>query len=93
MTQIIQILDPKAEPKTIRKRLAPRPDDLNGKVVGLLTNSWWSFGLAQKRFEEILRAKWNVTEFVRGEKHGAAPPEMMQEFVSKCDVVINGMGN
>ncbi|MBI2910435.1 MAG: hypothetical protein HYX92_22550 [Chloroflexi bacterium] len=93
MAQIIQILDPRAEPKTVRKRLAPRPDDLKGKVVGLLTNEWWSFGVAEKRFEEILRDRYGVTEFVRGKKHGAAPPEMMEEFVSRCDVVINGMGN
>lgn len=93
MPGMIQILDPKAEPKLARKVLAPRPNDLNGKVVGLLTNGWWSFGIALQRFEELLKADYNVSEFVRGEKHGAAPPEMMQEFVTRCDVVINGMGN
>lgn len=94
MTEVIQILDPRGEPGTTKLRLAPRVRDLNGKVIGLLDNDWWSFGVALERMQELLKANWQVADLIRaGRKHGLPPPELLQDLSARCDVVINGLGN
>lgn len=102
-TKMITILDPRVRP--IRKTqtspskqslaLNPVPRDLNGKTIGFLDNGKKNFDFYLVRTEELLREKYSFTAF-----HSRKPvpikgitPELFQEIVSRCDVVITGSGD
>jgi hypothetical protein len=90
------VLDPTAEPAVGNASLAPRPDSLDGKVVGLLDNSKLNSDRFLDMLLEELSEQYNFAGVVRGRKPSASrvvPDETLKEFVEKCDVVITAVGD
>ena len=91
----MRVLNPVGERKKtgIQNRLAPRPSDLQGKIVGILDNR---AGQAYfERIEELLKAKCNVAKvmrWVKPEQVAPAAAEMIAEVARECDVVVAGTG-
>ena len=80
---MIEVLDPTMEGPKVNNKLAPLVDDINDKGVGLRI-FWSRFDLFIKRFEELLRSRYRVSEMVKyyghmgdiagGKTDGAAEP-------------------
>ena len=99
IAKTIEVLDPTAKPISGAEfEIAPRVDDLNGKVIGLLDNGKPNFSIFLSHVEELLRHRFKPRETVYVDKRVAGdgfaaplPAEPLGELAAKCDVVINGM--
>ena len=90
------ILDPTSPPLPVDARLATRPDDLNGKVLGLLNNSKANAEALLEEVGTLLAERYNFAEIVRTAKPNASTPcpeNIVQEMVEKCDVLITANGD
>ena len=91
-----KLLDPTVEALPDITHLAPRPDTLDGKVVGLLANG-------KRNGEELLDAVYSllqdtyefqgVVRLNKGDSSRPAPQHIMDELLEKCDLVITGIGD
>jgi hypothetical protein len=92
----IKILNPVGEPEILKFNLAPRPNHIEGKTIGLLDNlkpnanvilDWASRRLVDKLSSLKVIAKSKPVQ--------AAPiPEaIIREFSEKCDLVINALSD
>lgn len=96
----VVVLDPTGMRKTSGLELAPRPDEIKGKTVGLLDNGrWLTWGTVFHRYEELLKERYGVGEVIyvnqerEGIKKGIDRQGVVEEMAAKCDVVILGLGN
>jgi len=98
-SKIIEVLNPTARPLSVETEIAPRIDDLNGKVIGLLDNGKPNFDIFLDRIEKLLCRRFKIAEIVRASKGGqvgagaALPLDQMERLLTKCDAVVNGMGD
>ena len=97
-TKMIEVLDPTARTMTVELEIAPRVDDLNGKVIGLLNNGKPNFAIFLSRVEELLSQRFKFAEIVHVDKAlagsgvaGPLPADEMEKFAARCEVVVNGM--
>jgi len=76
-----------------KDELTPCPEQLTGKVVGILDD-----GAGKEyhvRIEELVRGQFDPVQIIHKVKlllSSPAPPEMLDEYVRECDVVIVGVG-
>lgn len=92
----IQVLNPTGKANVPEVAMAPRPDSLEGKVVGLLDNTKANADVFLSRVEELLREKFRVAEIMRRRKPTASramPDGMLEELTTRCDLVINAFGD
>jgi hypothetical protein len=90
------VLDPTAEPIAGEVTLAPRPDSLDGKTIGLLDNSKLNSDRFLDLLVEELSESYSFAGIVRARKPTASrvvPDETLKEFAEKCDVVITAVGD
>ena len=84
-TKEIEILEPIGEvEEPAQYRLAPRVTDLNGKVLGLLSNHQPNADLLIDKLEYLLKKRFNFAEVIRGEE---------SDIVGRCDVFVTGIGH
>ena len=90
------ILDPTSEPVVLPAAMARRPDDLNGKVVGLLANGKRNADILLDKLYTLLCQRYTLKEAVRLNKGDASrpcPKHLMDQLVQRCDVVITASGD
>ncbi len=93
------IMDPTAQPDAPSRAeltLAPRPPSLRGLKLGLLENGKQNARLFLEELAGVLRERYGVgaVELRRKEVFTApAPPELVEEMGSDCDVVVTGIGD
>ncbi len=90
------ILNPTAPPMPVDARLAPRPSDLNGKVLGLLNNRKLNASNLMDRVGEVLSERYEFASIVKLSKPSASrpcPQEIVEELVSRCDVIVTSNGD
>ncbi len=92
---LIEIFSPRAESSIAAQALSPLPADLNGKVVGLLNNDKPNAEVLLAAAEAAIAQAFNVGEIVRAWKPrtGAAPTPQQMADLSRCDLVINALGD
>ncbi len=91
-----RLLDPTVKPLIESASLAPRPHDLNGKVVGLLANGKRNADRLLDAVFSLLEARYQFKDVVRlnkGDPSRPAPEPIMDELLQQCDVVITGIGD
>ena len=91
-----KLLDPTVEAIPDHTILAPRPEDLNGKVVGLLSNSKRNADKLLYNIYALLQDTYEFKDFVfldKGDASRPAPKEIMDELLEKCDLVITATGD
>ncbi len=91
-----KLLDPTVEPLPDTTLLAQRPDDLNGKVVGLLSNHKRNSDKLLDAIYSLLQDTYEFKGVVRLDKGDAsrpAPKQIMDELLAKCDLVITATGD
>ena len=96
MTTGLTVLDPTSSPVVERAERAARPASLAGKRVGFLDNSKTNSDKFLRFVEELLRERYDIGAAVHRRKPTASrvvPPEMLQELLRECDVVIPAVGD
>lgn len=99
----IMIYEPVAMPGITSILLAPRLNDMAGKVVGLLDSSFWqSNSTIAKRLNELITEKCQA-QLLAGKKMkwishdatnvSAVPEEIVDDIVANCDAAIVMLGN
>src|SRR6266498_3345017 len=89
-------LDPTAGPVVERATRAPRPDRLEGKRVGFLDNSKPNADKVLRYLDEMLRERYGIAASVHRRKPTASrvvPPEILEEMLRECDVVVPAVGD
>lgn len=92
----ITLLDPVAPNNPSEKYLAPRLDDLNGKVMGLLNISKNGSDIFLDRVEELMRENFDLVDVVRVTKPTfarPAPQDLITELADRCDFVVEGLAD
>ena len=90
------LLDPIAPNNTSEKFLAPRLDDLNGKVMGLLNISKNGSDIFLDQVEALMREHFDLADVVRITKSTfgrPAPQELITELADQCDFVVEGLAD
>lgn len=88
-------IDPTAGSTKDRVPLAPRPEDLAGKVVALLDNTKEQSDIIMQALAEALTARYGVARAItRRKAHYSkfAPDELLDEIAREADVAIAGLG-
>ena len=90
----LRLLDPRATVNTKERPLVPGLDTLEGKVIGIIDNGQANSTTMFQELAVCARAK-NTREVLFKTKPThmqGAPKPIMEEFVSRCDAVITGLG-
>jgi hypothetical protein len=94
-----EIMDPTGAaqaPSRSELTLAPRPDSLRDVKLGLLENGKQNAGLFLEQLADVLKERYGVTPIPLRRKElftAPAPPELVEEMGSECDVVVTGIGD
>ncbi len=87
-------LDPTGEKETISRSLAERPDNLDGKVIGLLDIIKPRGDVFLDRLEELLTADGaRVVRFAKPTFTKPAPVDLRHEISMQCEVVIEALAD
>ena len=90
----IELLDPTGKPTPQDAPVAPRPDALNGKRVGLLDNSKANADVLLERVAELLRSRHGVETFARRRKETSTRgATFLPELARGVQVVVNALGD
>jgi hypothetical protein len=93
------ILDPTGRTgseQATESTLAPRPTDLRGATVGLLNNTKHNAALFLEELGRLLVERHGVAGVVQQTKTNfaqAASGEQVKDMISRCDVMVTGVGD
>ena len=91
----LQVLDPTVDPIPADAVVAPRPETLNGTVVGLLSNNKLNADELLVMVQDVLADRYEFKGVVRRNKGNASrpcPADILDEMAEQCDVVICALG-
>jgi predicted GTPase len=91
----LKMLDPRASVSTKDRPLVAGLDTLEGKVVGIIDNGQANSTTMFHELAKLLEEKYQPAEVLFKTKPThmqGAPKAVMEEFVSRCDAVITGLG-
>ena len=83
-------LDPRDTAPTQSVGVAPRSSALDGKVIGLLSNTKPNSEMLLRMLADLVGEKYSIKEVIKANKGThriPAPPEIVDDLVSRCDVV------
>ena len=92
----IQVLDPTVDPVPADAVVAPRPDTLDGAVLGLLSNNKVNADELLVMVHDVLADRYEFSGVVSRNKGNASrpcPDEIIEELSEQCDVVITASGD
>lgn len=90
------LLNPEGSSQEGHEALAPRPGTLNGKTLGLLSNSKLNADAVLYAIGELLSDRYDVKAIVHHTKPSfslPAPEPTVDEMVESCDAVLAGVGD
>lgn len=90
------LLDPIDQGNASDKFLAPRLDDLSGKVMGLLNISKNGSDIFLDRVEELMCEHFDLADVVRITKPTfarPAPQAVLTQLADQCDFVVEGLAD
>lgn len=96
MPKTIAVLVPTSRPRVKGIPLAPRVNDLNGKVIGFLWNRKPNADILLLRIRDRLSQRFRVAGTSWREKPGAVVPAdagTIEDLTRTSDVIINAMGD
>jgi hypothetical protein len=91
----LKMLDPRAAANPENRSLAPGMDSLEGKVIGILDNGHSNSTPMFKELADLLNEQFRPAELLFKTKPThmqGAPKPILEEFTSRCDAVITGLG-
>ena len=84
-------LDPREMGTEHGRDVAPRPTTLDGKVIGLLSNSKPNSEELMRMVAGLLRERYSIRSVIEADKgtnRWPEPPEMIEDLASRCDAVL-----
>lgn len=84
-------LDPRDDRGQPSVGIAARATSLNGKVIGLLSNNKPNSEDLLRMVADLVKKEYAIKEVIeanKGTHRIPAPPEIIDDLVSRCDVVI-----
>ena len=91
----LKMLDPRGSINLKDRPLVPGLDTLEGKVVGIIDNGQSNSTTRFQELAKLIQEKCRPQEVILRTKPThmqGAPKPLMEEFVSRCDAVITGLG-
>jgi hypothetical protein len=95
-TRRIFVLDPTAQSKRKQISMAVRPQNLEGKVLGIVWNSKPGGDVLLEAFAEKLNRRFKLGRILRHKKPGSSrgiATESLDELSAGCDFVLVGLGD
>jgi len=95
-TRTITVLDPTAKSRRKEMEMAVRPQELEGKAVGVVWNSKPGGDVLLGEFVEQLTRRFRLSQVLNHRKPSPAlgiSELVLNEFSRKCDFVIVGIGD
>lgn len=92
----IRILDPTVEPEPTETSSAKRLHDLDGKVLGLLSNGKVNADRLLDLVRDGLLSRYRLRDVIVRTKPNAsrvASAELVDELVRSCDLVVTAIGD
>ena len=91
----IKFLDPRVTINPKDRPLVPGLDTLEGKVIGIIDNGQANSTTMFQELAQLMHEQFHTKEVLFKTKPThmqGAPKPLMEEFVSRCDAVITGLG-
>ena len=91
----LQFLDPRAPVNPGDRQPLPGLDTLEGKIIGIVDNGQSNSTDMFKELAHLIQANLRVKEVLFATKPThmqGAPKPIVDEFASRCDAVITGLG-
>lgn len=91
----LKMLDPRVPLNSGDRPLVPGLDTLEEKIIGIIDNGQSNSTAMFQELSELLRRKYRPAEVLFQTKptHMQGAPELiLEEFASRCDAVITGLG-
>ena len=92
----IIVLDPTAQSKRKGITMAIRPQNLEGKVLGIVWNSKPGGDILLGKFAERLNKRFKLSRILKHKKPGSSrgiDEDSLNELSAECDFVIVGIGD
>ena len=92
---MLKMLDPRATVNPEERPLMRGLESLEGKVIGIIDNGQSNSTAMFQELAKLMREKFHTAEVVFKTKPShmqGAPKPIIEEFVSRCDAVITGLG-
>ncbi|MBI2910110.1 MAG: hypothetical protein HYX92_20910 [Chloroflexi bacterium] len=87
------LLNPVGEVDVLDIGLAPRVEELNGKIVAIIDNGKEYANVFLARLEKKLTEKYKFAEIIHDRKRrSSGPAPRLKEIGQRADVVILGLG-
>lgn len=96
VSKTITVLDPTNKVAKKELPMAVRPDNLEGKTVGVVWNRKAGGDVLLNRFLELLDDRFHFAQVLRNTKFAASygvTEDVLNEFSSKCDFIITAVGD
>ena len=90
------VLDPTTTPEPMPAEMAPRPDTLDGRVMGILDNTKPNADKILGIVGELVAKRYRLAGVMKRRKpsgNKGAPPEMLDEMAEECHFAIVGVGD
>jgi hypothetical protein len=91
----LKLLDPRAAVDSGNRPLVSRLDHLEGKIIGIIDNGQSNSTTMFQELARLLQEKYRpaAVRFETKPTHmQGAPKALLEEFASRCDAVITGLG-
>ena len=91
----LKMLDPRASVNPQNRPLVAGLDSLEGKVVGIIDNGQSNSTTMFQELAKLIQEKYRTAEVLFKTKPShmqGAPKATMEEFITRCDAVITGLG-
>ena len=89
-----QLLNPRGAFQRVENPIAPRLSSLDGKVLGLIDNNKQNAELLLDRIAERFSGESGIKEVLKIRKQSVSlPAPFTQEFLDRCDLVVNAIGD
>ncbi|MFC1985260.1 hypothetical protein ACFLT4_05545 [Chloroflexota bacterium] len=94
--KMITVLEPVAKLAREELPMPVRPNDLNGKVLGLIHNDKHGGEVLLERYVDLISKRFKLAHVLRHHKprsHHPIAEDVLDEFSAKCDFVIGAVGD
>lgn len=91
----IIVLDPTAKSSVPEREMAKRPEDLEGKALGLVDNQKPNADVLLAHLEGLLTQKHRFSRILHRKKPISAPidEKVLAELIQNCEVVVLASGD
>ena len=91
------LMDPRGKsPEKSASLTARRFTELEGKTIGLMSNTKPNSARLLEDIGELLKQRYGVKEVIKTQKpnfYTPAPPQLVEELANTCDAVLTAIGD